>query len=99
MATKKKFKKMLKQLVDTMPVVTKLVHEDHIVKGDELIAQGHFEIKSGLRVDPDKTYKQPMPVIMARNHEKRLKKIYKKHGRDGISSYVNEIKSIAAANN
>jgi hypothetical protein len=97
MATKKKFKKMLKQLINTMPIIMEQTHEDHVVDGTDLLAQGHFE-NGSKKIEADKQYVQPMPVLIARNHENRLKSLYKKHGRDGITSYVKEVKSIVAAN-
>jgi hypothetical protein len=97
MGVKKKLKKQIKRLAETIPVVMSHCHEDHYVKGSELIEQGHKELPDGGSIDPEKMYKQKMPVVIARNHENRLKRIYQTHGREGVTHYINEIKKIAAA--
>lgn len=98
MATKKKFKKMLQRLAETMPTIMEQTHEEHVVNGSELISQGHVDNGKGGKIIPEKSYKQKMPVLIARNHINHLKRAYKSNGRDGVSSYVNEVKSILNCN-
>lgn len=40
-------------------------------------------------------YKQNMPVMVAANHERRLRKAYEKRGKEGILSYIDEINKLA----
>lgn len=98
MATKKKFKKKLAAMVAAMPIVNTLTQEQHIVTGEELIAQGHTEHESGEKVVADAKYKQMMPVVIRRNHEKGLMKAFAKNGREGVTHYIKQIRQIVEAN-
>lgn len=95
MATKKKIKKLMQSMIQAMPVIMEQTHEVHHVKGSVLLEQGHHD------VNPDKTYTQNMPVLVAFNHEKRLKAAYNRSGRQGVTEYIKSLQKIVAheANN
>lgn len=90
---------IIKELVPQLPVVMEYSTEEHIVDGSELIAQGHMEHEDGRMVHPGMKYKQNMPVMMAINHKRRIKESYKKQGKQGILSYIDEINKLAKKQN
>lgn len=92
MATKKKHKKAMAKAVSAMPVMTTLTQEEHYVKGTELIEQGHYEDPDGNKIDPEKMYRQMMPVIIARNHEKGFMKAFAQGGREGVTNYIKRMR-------
>lgn len=92
MAFKKKHRKLIEQAVKEMPIVTTLTQEKHFVKGEELIAQGHDD------VDPNKTYEQNMPVVIARNHLNRMKRAFTNDKQNGMKNYIASVTQIVKAN-
>lgn len=88
-------KNIIKELSAQLPVVFEYSTEEHVVDGSELIAQGHAEHEDGRMVHAGMKYKQNMPVMIAANHERRLRKAYEKHGKEGILSYIDEINKLA----
>ena len=89
---------IIKQLAEQMPVVMEHSTELHRVDGTELIAQGHTEIEPGVKVVAGIKYQQNMPVMIAINHERRMRKAYKKNGQQGLLNYVDMIKNMAIQN-
>ena len=83
---KKAKAKMARKAVQSLPVVMKDSHENHIESGWQMIARGQTEI-NGEKVEPMKTYNNPMPVSMAINHGRRMKKLIQKYGSDIIPVY------------
>lgn len=98
MATKKKLKKMIAEHFALMPKVNTLTQEQHIVTGSELLEQGHFENAGGEKVNKDATYNQMMPVIVQDNHDRRIKRAFKKGGRDGVTQYLKSVNKTVANN-
>lgn len=91
MGKKSSLKKVLR-LCRNLPSIEKLIHEYHIVKGSDLIAEyGTNELPDGTIIDPDKTYKVPMPVITEINHKKNIKYIYGKGGVKGTAIYIDAV--------
>lgn len=86
---------IIKQLAAQLPVVMDFTHEVHFVDGAILIDQGQYDDDNGNKISTGIQYKQNFPVMMAANHERRLRKAYDKHGEQGILNYVNEIKTLA----
>lgn len=89
--------KIIKAVAAQLPVVMQQTSEEHHVDGAELIEQGHYE-EGKEKIQPGIKYKQHMPVLIARNHERRLRHEYEKHGHQGILNYVEKIKQLALAN-
>ncbi len=90
MATKKKLLKKIRARAAEVPQVDVNVTERHKVLGIELMAQGQTEI-DGVPVIAGEEYTQPMPVIMAVNHTRRMAKIFKKHGNEGLLAYFDAV--------
>lgn len=98
---KKRLAKELRKVAAEMPVIMRGSHEVHFVKGSEMIANGVYDIpnpKAGqpmqpdrIKVQPDLLYKQPVPVQMAINHTRKLKKLYKQMGETGLHAYVDAV--------
>lgn len=91
MANKKKTAANLEFIAKSMPDIFRKTIEYHMVKGSELIAQGHTE-EDGVPIIPDMEYKQDMPVMIALNHTNNLKKWFASHGRIGIEIYCTNVK-------
>lgn len=94
MATKKKLLKEMRARAAEVPQVNINVTEKHYVKGADLIAQGEDFINDNgalVKVDPEKMYPQRMPVILAVNHARRMRKIYKKAGNEGVLAYYDAV--------
>ena len=83
----------LKKRAASLPVIMTTTAEDHYVTGAELIEQGQYEW-NGKVVEPQKLYLQKMPVKIAYNHYRRMKKAYDQHGLAGIKAYENSIADI-----
>jgi hypothetical protein len=67
--------------------------EFHFCKGEELIADDITEI-DGIKVDPERKYRVPMPVNIARNHFRRLKRAFIKKGAPGVARYILSVNKI-----
>lgn len=83
---KKSTAKKMRMHVEGLPVIMRKSHENHIVTGAELIRNGQTEI-GGQKVELHKVYNDPMPVMIAVNHARRLKKLVKQYGEDVIPVY------------
>jgi hypothetical protein len=87
--------RIIKEMAPKLPILMEHTHELHFVDGSELIAQGHTELEDGRKVYAGLTYEQNMPVMIAMNHERRLRKAYKKHGKEGVFAYIDELNKLA----
>lgn len=85
MGKKKKYKAVA-AAVEGLNVVMVNKHENHIVKGWELIARGETTINDK-PVEPMKDYLYPMHVQVAFNHKRKLKKLVNVYGNDIIPVY------------
>lgn len=83
---KKAKAKMARKAVESLPIIMKDSHENHVESGWQMIARGQTEI-NGVPVQPMETYNNPMPVSMAINHQRRLKKLIQQYGSDVIPIY------------
>jgi hypothetical protein len=95
MGKNKTLERMYK-LAEQLPVIMTRTHEKHIVKGSELWKQGQTRINSvngegGEVVQPDKEYMVAMPVQIAMNHRRNVRKAYEKDGLDGVYGYVKAV--------
>lgn len=98
MATKKKIKKMIAACMAELPTITHLTNEKHYVKGTELLDQGHYEDPEGKKIIADAQYKQAMPVIMSRNHQRGMQAAFAKKGRAGVTDYLARMRKIVESN-
>ncbi len=90
-------KKHLKAYAAVLPPVLNGTCEKHIMTGGELLEMGYVE-QDGEVIDPKKKYNYNMPVQLASNHYRRLKKAYLKKGVAGIQEYSDSITAIIKAN-
>lgn len=90
MATKKKLKKQIAAEAAKVPQVDINVGEWQHVFGAELLMQGETEI-DGVPIQPKKLYRQKMPVVLAVNHGRRMTKIFKKKGNEGLLAYYDAV--------
>lgn len=94
MATKKKLLKQLKEQAEGSALLFRQSHEIHKLKGSEMIANGQFYLDPLTQlkpVDPEKYYYNPMPVQIAVNHTRKLKKLHKRYGPDVVPVYLEAI--------
>lgn len=88
MATKKKLiKQLIAKAAAQAPLYFRHSHEEHILTGEQMIAQGIYDI-DGVKVIPNHVYKNPFPVQIAINHKRKLKKLHKEYGEDVIPVYI-----------
>ena len=76
-----------------LPLVMSNTTELHLVKGSELIEQGQTHIGE-MKIIPELDYPIRMPVQIAFNHGRRLKRAFTKNGAEGIGNYLNKINHI-----
>lgn len=87
MATKKKYLKLIRKATDEMPVLMRPSHEYQLRPGSALIKDNRDEVE-GKPIDPLKNYKDVMPVQIAVNHTRKLKKLVKQYGTKVIPVYA-----------
>lgn len=92
--SKQQISDSVKELAEKMPLVMEWTHEVHMVKGQELIDQGQDVTDDGKKIKPERTYLQNMPVQIAINHERRMRKAYKKNGYAGLQEYITKMLSL-----
>jgi hypothetical protein len=88
---KKKLMKKLREVATALPVVMKNTQEYEWVKGEALIKQGQFEDQNGLPIHPEQMYKQTLPVRIATNHHRKLKKMTAQYGEIGVRAYAGAV--------
>ncbi len=93
MGKKAKYK-AAKKAAEFLPVVMQASHENHIENGWQMIARGETEI-NGKPVNPNEVYVNPLPVSMAINHKRRMKKLVNQYGNDIIPVYEEAINQSA----
>lgn len=88
---KKRHLKAIREVAEKLPTVTQKSVEKHIVKGSTLLAMGQVLGYNDKPIVPEDGYLDEFPVIMAINHTRRMKKLYKKHGDAGIFGYIEAV--------
>lgn len=93
--------KILKNYCRALPVIMESSHEIHVMTGAEITeleeALGEIE-KEGIVLDPEKKYPYSMPVQIAMNHYRRLKRAWLKDGQSGIQKYLNNVARVMQQN-
>lgn len=82
--------KQLRRIANQLPAVMLTTCEKHIVEGKELTDEERKEFaeRTEKKVNPVGQYVQSMPVKMAVNHSRRMKKAYQRFGMAGAQGYV-----------
>jgi hypothetical protein len=89
--------KIINDIADQLPVIMEPSSELHHVLGEDLIAQGEKKLTNGERIIATKKYSQYMPVMIAMNHRRRLRKAYEDGGGDGIAAYISNVNNMIDA--
>ncbi len=84
--------KIIRRAAAALPAMSIERMVSEVLPGSELIANGMIETKEGALVEPGKKYRffhpQPVPI----DHAKEMKKMYLKHGGNGVVAYVKAAK-------
>jgi len=80
-------------LAKRLPLVMVQTHEVHIYTKEELEEIGWV----GASTFKDGKYVVQMPVQLAKNHYRCMRRRFIKHGSEGISKYIDEIKALPNA--
>lgn len=88
---KKRITKQLENIAGQLPLIMRHTSERHFVKGSELIADDRPDIR-GVKVIPDAIYVDRLPVQIAINHKRALKKLFKKFKGDGVRAYIDAVR-------
>lgn len=88
--TKTLSEKEIEKLSGILEQVGTLTCEKHWVDGAELIAQGHTHDHNNIPFVIGRKYQQNFPVVMAINHKRIMKKLFKRYGDQGVLQYVLE---------
>jgi hypothetical protein len=93
-AVDKTMHKIINDIADQLPVIMEPSSELHHVLGEDLLAQGEKTLTNGERIIATKKYSQYMPVMIAMNHRRRLRKAYEDGGGDGIAAYIGNVNNM-----
>ena len=89
--------KLIKQIAERLLVVMEQTMEVHRLKGSEILEWGTVKEIDGQPIDPEKTYRYNMPVKIAVNHYRRLKRAWKKSNTfDAFMAYMKHIDAMVA---
>ena len=80
---KKKVIKYLEIIAETLPDKKYITEEEQLLSGEDAIL-------TGIQADKDKDYLLTVPTIHIANHKLRLKKAYKKGGKEGVVDYIKD---------
>ncbi len=84
----------LRIIAGQLPMVNQETCEKHRLTGAEVLEETEIREFEGKPIDPKEVYIMPMPVLIAANHYRRLKKAWKRAGRDGVQHYMRRIEKI-----
>lgn len=92
---KKKIAKQIESIAGKLPLIMRHTSERHFVKGAELIADDLTEVE-GKRIDPEAMYINRLPVQIAINHKRAMKKMFKRYKGEGVQGYINAVNNYQA---
>ncbi len=86
--------KQIRKWAKEMPVLhTKQLVRDCVVSGGQLYKDGVTTV-AGEPVRVNSNYVKKKLIDVPVNHNRNMKKMYNKHGKDGVVGYILEVKSI-----
>lgn len=88
----KAVEKSLHQIANGLPVLYDRVLINKAFSGKDLKLTGFTVDDAGKELIDDKIYPVPTPVMNARNHYRRLKKIYESGGQPEVINYITKVK-------
>lgn len=84
----KALKKELEELASSLPVDFYIATELSTIKGEDIKLT---ELKHDEEIDPEKEYQFKSPVYHAKNHFRRMRRIFEDQGQQGVMAYVDEV--------
>ena len=88
----KQIEKDLKQIANGLPVLYDRSTVDQLTLGRDLKLTGFTVNNKGEELQDDKFYPLPMPVMIHRNHYRRLKKAFESGGEPLVIEYITKTK-------
>jgi len=88
---------LLRVFAKDLPTIMNQTNEVHIYTGAELVEMELVE--KGVKVEPEELYPYNMPVQIASNHYRQLKRAWLKHGQDGLTCYLKGIRKLIEEQN
>ena len=82
----KEVEKFIHKLAINLPAVKYAARDKRFVSGSDLILAGHD--KEDKNIDPEGRYEIGIPFELPVNHERRLKRAYKRNGKEGLIHYL-----------
>ena len=90
----KHINKELHELAAKLPMIFAESKEYGSYSGTELIEMGYEKDRAGNQLSAELLYHLELPVKMACNHYRRLKKAYKANGMKGVNHYLSNLDRI-----
>ncbi len=81
--------KQIRKIASSMPLVSIKRVVGEMIRGSEIKDIGNTN--EGLIIDPSLMYKRKKIIDAALNHNKKMKKLYNKYGKNGVSLYINAV--------
>lgn len=79
--------KSITAIAENLAITMYTVKDRVEISGKDLLLGDTKEVE-GEPVDPDKTYIMEMPMQIASNHKRRMKRAYKRGGVEGVINYL-----------
>lgn len=86
--------KRIRRIANQLPKLQTHQRIGSAVDGIDLIKQG-VNIVQGKEVLPAKTYRKVETIPVQLNHNKVMKRIYNKHGAQGVAGYIKQVTNFA----
>lgn len=83
----KKITHFLKAIAKELPAERYASRNSVVLTGEEILQSGQTESK-GEPIDPKQKYIQEVPLIIGKNHFRRLKRSYDSAGFPGVKTYL-----------
>lgn len=83
--------KQIRKLAATFPTVMRDTVEYHYMTGKQLKEELDVHQIDGISVKDEETYRYKFPVKIAINHNRKLKRMYDKHGLVGMVAYAKAV--------
>ena len=87
----KAVQKQLRAIADRLPIWFVESHENHVMTGQEVLDETEYKEIEGKPIDVTKEYIIAMPVQVAYNHYRYLKKLYADGGMNAVNKYASEV--------
>lgn len=96
---KKKISKQIALIAADMPIIMRNTCEKHFMVGADVLQNTEYKEIEGKAILPDKPYIISMPVQVAINHKRAMKKLYKRYKGEGVKAYMDAIEKTKQTTN